>query len=407
MDDGISIVIPTYNGGEIFARCLEKINRQKYHGDIQLIVIDSGSTDETPGLAKKAGALVKHVDNRSFHHARTRNEALALVEFDHVVYMVQDAVPCSETWLSELQQALVNGKFYNFSVETDVAAVYIRQIPHDDADLFARFETDFHNDYLGHYPRIQQIESLEKFHKMSYEAALRSIRLDNVCTIYKKEALLKNPFPEIPFAEDLGWAFQTLLQGHKIFYQPRITIRHSHNRPAEYRLKRSVVETIYCAKVMSRVKHDLSFLGVEDLKYLRHRVNEQSELIKAEILQANPQAKHAANPSSRVIARFKNHHLFQSRKLKAVARVLLNNSQLKAVVTQRLAQTAYNRIRKKNSHIKEIYNVAALQELVQVHDHFVAGYLGQLYGSVYASHMLRGNPSPELEDFIRPHMEGV
>ena len=137
MNDGISIVIPTYNGGKIFAKCLEMINRQKYPGDIQLIVIDSGSMDETPGLAKKAGAFVKHVDNSSFHHARTRNEALDLVDFDHVVYMVQDAVPCSETWLSELQQALVEGKFYNFSVETDVVAVYIRQIPHNDADLFA------------------------------------------------------------------------------------------------------------------------------------------------------------------------------------------------------------------------------------------------------------------------------
>ena len=82
MNDGISIVIPTYNGGKIFANCLEKISRQRYPGDVQLIVIDSGSTDETPALAKNAGALVKQIDQTSFHHARTRNEALDLVDYD-------------------------------------------------------------------------------------------------------------------------------------------------------------------------------------------------------------------------------------------------------------------------------------------------------------------------------------
>ena len=197
MNDGISIVIPTYNGGEVFAKSLDKISRQEYPGKIQLIVVDSGSTDETIELAKKAGAFVKQIDKSSFHHARSRNEALDLVDFDHVVFMVQDAIPCSKTWLFDLQQALVEGKFYRFSVETDVAAVYIRQIPHDDADLFARYETDVHSDYLGHYPSIQQIESPEQFQKMPYVDALRSMRLDNVCSIYKKEALKKKPFPEV------------------------------------------------------------------------------------------------------------------------------------------------------------------------------------------------------------------
>jgi len=407
MNDGISIVIPTYNGGKVFAQCLEKITQQNFSGQIQLVVIDSGSTDETPMLAKKAGAIVKGIDKSLFHHSRTRNEALRWVEFDHVVYMVQDAIPCSNTWLFDLKQALVKGKFYRFSDENDVVAVYIRQIPHDDADFFARCEMDVHSEYLGHYPKIQQIESLKQFHNMSYEAALRSVRLDNVCTIYKKETLIKNPFPEIPFAEDLGWAYNTLLQGNKILYQPQIMIKHSHNRSAEYRLKRAVVETIYCGKIMNRVKHDLSFLRVEDLQYFSEKIHDLSEKIKQEIFNENAAGKFTINHSKRLLEKFRNHHLFRSRKLNAIANAFLKKSIFKAAVMERMAQTAYHRIREKNIHVKALYNVTSKQQLVQIVEQFAASQLGLLYGGVYASHMLKGNLYPELEDFIRPYLEGV
>lgn len=106
MNDGISIIIPTYNGGSVFSICLEKINQQNYTKKIQLIVVDSGSTDGTPELAEKAGAFVSSIDKREFHHARTRNKALSLAKFNKVVYTVQDAIPCSNRWLSDLERSL-------------------------------------------------------------------------------------------------------------------------------------------------------------------------------------------------------------------------------------------------------------------------------------------------------------
>ena len=130
---GISIFIPTYNGGRVFSRCLEMIGQQDYEGQIQLIIVDSGSTDGTPELAERAGALVRRIDKNKFHHSNTRNEAVFLADFDNIVFTVQDAVPCSESWLSELEISLC---------ETDVAAVYTDQIPHDDATPYARFDIE-------------------------------------------------------------------------------------------------------------------------------------------------------------------------------------------------------------------------------------------------------------------------
>ncbi len=58
MRDGVSIIIPTLNGGSTFDTCIKKIRHQDYSGSVQLIVIDSGSTDGTLDLAHKAGAVV-------------------------------------------------------------------------------------------------------------------------------------------------------------------------------------------------------------------------------------------------------------------------------------------------------------------------------------------------------------
>ena len=42
--EGLSIIIPTLNGGEIFLRqCLTEIRAQKYPGKVELIIVDSGS----------------------------------------------------------------------------------------------------------------------------------------------------------------------------------------------------------------------------------------------------------------------------------------------------------------------------------------------------------------------------
>lgn len=38
---GISIVIPTRNGGELFARCLRAIGAHDFDGPVELVVIDS------------------------------------------------------------------------------------------------------------------------------------------------------------------------------------------------------------------------------------------------------------------------------------------------------------------------------------------------------------------------------
>ena len=75
--EGVSIIIPTYNGGVVFKRLLHMISKQQYAGEKQIVIIDSGSDDGTCEEALKSGAELIKIDKKDFHHSRTRNQAIA------------------------------------------------------------------------------------------------------------------------------------------------------------------------------------------------------------------------------------------------------------------------------------------------------------------------------------------
>lgn len=48
----LSIIIPAYNAEEYIARCLDSILDQDYHNDIEIIIVNDGSTDSTGDILK-------------------------------------------------------------------------------------------------------------------------------------------------------------------------------------------------------------------------------------------------------------------------------------------------------------------------------------------------------------------
>ncbi len=58
-----SIIIPVYNGGALFERCLQAL-RQSGFSDWELIVVDDGSNDGSDCLAAAAGARLFHTGGR-------------------------------------------------------------------------------------------------------------------------------------------------------------------------------------------------------------------------------------------------------------------------------------------------------------------------------------------------------
>jgi len=398
MKSGISIIIPTYNGGRIFRECLEKIGQQTYQGGVQLIVVDSGSTDETVELAEQAGALVKRIPKARFHHARTRNEALSLAIFDRVIFTVQDAVPCTTTWLSDLEKTLE---------DPWVAAAYTDQVPHGDATPYALFENRCIRNFRGQESRSQTLDSVASFRRMAYPDAYRAIALDNVCAIYRKASLLDVPFPEVGFAEDLAWSLATLLKGQRVLYQPAIQVRHSHNRPPEYGFYRQIVNSFWCARIMGRVARDMSGLDLSDLLSLTCSARRVAASLRPFIgASGGPSSGNGEN---------------QPRVTDAIVRKYSLLNRVRWYRMERLSKkreesgAALDRLREESGHdmagllewMKNTGGATSGEDLTEVLEQITALVLGRIYGEVYASHVIAGTVSPRLDAFMRPYLARV
>src|SRR5689334_6967262 len=98
----ILLCIPTLNASRELPALFEALATQTVRPDA-LLVIDSGSTDDTAAIASRAGARIHVIAHHEFNHGATRQQALAMVpEADIVVFMTQDAVPVANDSLERL-----------------------------------------------------------------------------------------------------------------------------------------------------------------------------------------------------------------------------------------------------------------------------------------------------------------
>ncbi|HEY1316268.1 MAG TPA: glycosyltransferase [Gaiella sp.] len=207
----ISVVIPVRNGGEDLGRCLAGIAAQRIDEEVEVVVVDSGSTDGSVEAARAAGAVVTEIDPAEFGHGRTRNLGVAIAQGELVVFTSQDAVADDETWLAHLAAAARSGP--------DVAGAYGRQLPHADARPPERFFLDF---LYGPEARVQRVREDEE---LTFESTLFS----NVNAAVPRWALERFPFrDDLTMSEDQEWSRRALRAGFALAYEPRAAVRHSH-----------------------------------------------------------------------------------------------------------------------------------------------------------------------------------
>jgi hypothetical protein len=67
---------------------------------------------------------------------------------------------------------------------------------------------------------------------------MRVARFDNVGSMLRRELLLKSPFAEVDFGEDIAWGATMIRAGHAIAYVPTAAVEHSHALGLKGTLKR-------------------------------------------------------------------------------------------------------------------------------------------------------------------------
>lgn len=207
----ISVVIPVKDGGLDLVRCLEAIARQQVEEEVEVIVVDSGSSDGSAERARNLGARVHEILPEEFSHGGARNLGADLATGEIVVFTSQDAYAADENWLAALVAPLRE--------RTDVAGVYGRQLPHEDAIPSERYFLDF---LYGPEPRTQRLTDPER---LSFQATLFS----NVSAAVPRVVLERYPLAaDVVMSEDQEWSRRVLGAGLAIVYEPRAAVRHSH-----------------------------------------------------------------------------------------------------------------------------------------------------------------------------------
>ena len=282
--------------------------------------------------------------------------------------------------------------FKFLSRNDEAVASYGRQIPHEEADLYGRYQVDEYFRHLGNFEQLFSIDNQEEFNNLPYSEALRIVRLDNVCACYRKDILKKFPFPQIDYAEDMAWALQIMLKGFKIKYQPKIIVKHSHNRSADYHFRRAIIDSISCAKILDRTNLDLSYLNINNLKKIKVFTFKYADKLKIG-------SKNIPKITDNLILKESSEFIKN-----LYAKLFINFPYFK---TGRTQYCINNHLANSLSNIKSLYGNYSNQDLNVSIDKFCSNVLGNIYGETYSSHLLKGKMTKNMENFMHHYMRDV
>lgn len=206
----ISIVVPTLDAGPGFAHLCAHLARLRDELDVEVLIIDSGSTDGTAERAEAAGLHLHRIRREEFGHGRTRNLGVRLTAGDVVCFLTQDVLPCTPDWPARFAAALRDPR---------VAGVYGRQIPRDATTMEMFF-------VALNYPA----------EPLRFDPAPRRqhprpgrVLFSNAFSAVRRDVALRIPFADdVPVSEDQVWAYQVLAAGHSIAYEPAAEALHAH-----------------------------------------------------------------------------------------------------------------------------------------------------------------------------------
>ena len=101
----LSVIIPAYNAAKYLNEAVDSVLAQKWGGDMEIIVIDDGSTDKTVEIAKEMGCTVISQNRQRAAHAR--NEGIKLSKGEWIFLLDSDDI-CGADALEKLYAPVIS-----------------------------------------------------------------------------------------------------------------------------------------------------------------------------------------------------------------------------------------------------------------------------------------------------------
>ena len=210
-----SIVLRSFNEAWALRDTLAAL-REQNHRAWELIVFDSGSTDGSVDLIRRAQPrhfvqLLPH----EYRPGRVLNQGMELARHERVIFLNADATPQGPDWLGPLAAALA---------DPGVAAAFGRQIPRPGcAAVFAR-------DYERCFGEPRESARWDHFFSM-------------VSSGLRRDVWARRGFREsMQYSEDDEYTRWCRAEGYRIAYCPDSVVMHSHNYTPRQAYKRSFGE---------------------------------------------------------------------------------------------------------------------------------------------------------------------
>jgi len=213
----ISFVIRTYNEAAFIGRLLTALDAQvNLTAEREVIIVDSGSTDETVRIAQRWPVKLVSMRKEEFDYSKALNLGIENSQGDLIVILSAHTIPCDNHWLSRMIAPFADGR---------VAGVYCRQVPWPDAN----------------WREVRRIGDTFGEQNLTYNGAggQSAITFSNAASCIRRSVWTEHPFL-LPAAEDREWAIWAVAKGHKIVYEAGATVYHSHNDTCRQTARRAV-----------------------------------------------------------------------------------------------------------------------------------------------------------------------
>ena len=212
----VSFVIRTYNEAEFIGRLLEVLSAQEPRTASEVVVVDSGSTDDTVAIAQRWRVRVIQIPRAQFDYSEALNLGIRNARGQLIMNLSAHAIPCGNRWLS----AMIS----HFS-DPSVAGVYCRQAPWPDA---SRREVRRIRGEFG--------ETAVVYDRMPSD---QRVPFTNSAGCLRRSLWERHPF-RLPWGEDFEWATWAVANGYKIVYEPSVWVNHSHNLTSRQAARRLI-----------------------------------------------------------------------------------------------------------------------------------------------------------------------
>ncbi len=196
-----SVVIRAFNEEKYIERLINGILQQTINS-IEIILVDSGSTDGTLEIVSRYPVKVVHIRPEDFTFGRSLNMGISHATADFVVMASAHVYPVYPDWLESLLKPFEESK---------VALTYGKQRGYEGSkfsehQIFAQWFPDSHFSHQTH-PFC-----------------------NNANAAIRKALWIETPYDEtLPGLEDVDWANRMILQGKTVQYVPEAEIIHIHN----------------------------------------------------------------------------------------------------------------------------------------------------------------------------------